>query len=197
MQHQRRHRHRRVPTPVLDRLRCNGLRHAARTLRPQGQALDVKSAFRLSPVRPSEHHLLGMQWRGHFYFNRILPFGLHSAPFIFNALTDTVEWLAYVGGGGGGSPTCTTTWTTSSWLGLCSMLGIPLAEDKLAGPTTELEYLGILLDSRPASPQTSSRTSSPPSTSGLTALMSETSCPSSGPSALLLRSSPASSQPLP
>ena len=30
---------------------------------------------------------------------------------------------------------------------LCGALGIPLAEDKLAEPTTELEYLGILLDS--------------------------------------------------
>ncbi len=46
--------------------------------------LDVKSEFRLCPVHHSDHHLLRMQWQGHFYFDRVLPFGLRSAPFIFD-----------------------------------------------------------------------------------------------------------------
>ena len=40
--------------------------------------LDIKSAFRLCPVHPSEHHLLGMCWQGRYYFDRVLPFGLRS-----------------------------------------------------------------------------------------------------------------------
>lgn len=35
----------------------------------------------------------------------------------------------------------------STLTGLCKQLSIPLAEDKRKGPTTLLEYLGILLDS--------------------------------------------------
>ena len=56
--------------------------------------LDVKSAFRLCPVRPEDHHLLGMRWQGSFFFDKVLPFGLRSAPFIFNCLADAIEWLA-------------------------------------------------------------------------------------------------------
>ena len=57
--------------------------------------LDVKSAFRLCPVRPSEYHLLGMHWQGQYHFAKILPFGLPSAPFIFNCLAEGLEWLAH------------------------------------------------------------------------------------------------------
>ena len=56
--------------------------------------IDIKNAFRLCPVHPLDHHLLGMKWRGSFYFDQILPFGLRSAPFIFNCLADTLEWIA-------------------------------------------------------------------------------------------------------
>ncbi len=37
--------------------------------------------------------------------------------------------------------------TGASLIALCQLLNIPLAEDKLEGPSTQLEYLGILLDS--------------------------------------------------
>jgi hypothetical protein len=31
---------------------------------------DVKNAFRIIPIRPSDHYLLGMKWRGLYYFDR-------------------------------------------------------------------------------------------------------------------------------
>ena len=43
---------------------------------------DLKSAFRMIPVRPQDWELLGMQWRDHFYHDTCLPFGLRSAPFL-------------------------------------------------------------------------------------------------------------------
>ena len=121
--------------------------------------LDVKSAFRLCPVRPADHHLLGMKWRGQYYFDRVLPFGLRSAPYLFNLLAEAVEWIAKQAGilhihhylddfflaGAPDSPQCSQSLERLS--GLCNDLGIPLAEEKLEGPTTCLEYLGILLDS--------------------------------------------------
>ncbi len=56
--------------------------------------LDVRSAFRLCPVRPKDHHLLGMRWQGQYIFDRVLGLGLRSAPFIFNSLATAIEWLA-------------------------------------------------------------------------------------------------------
>ena len=43
---------------------------------------DVKSAFRNIPVHPDDWELLGMEWRGLYFFDRVLPFGLRSAPYI-------------------------------------------------------------------------------------------------------------------
>ena len=34
-----------------------------------------------------------MQWEGKFYYDKVLPFGLKSAPFLFNQLSKAVEWL--------------------------------------------------------------------------------------------------------
>ena len=36
---------------------------------------------------------LGMKWRNQYYVDLALPFGLRSAPFIFNAIADLVEWI--------------------------------------------------------------------------------------------------------
>ena len=54
--------------------------------------IDIKSAYRLVPVSPLDRHYLGMQWDGQIYVDRMLPFGLRSAPKIFNAIADALEW---------------------------------------------------------------------------------------------------------
>ncbi len=54
---------------------------------------DVQSAFRNIPVHPDDWELLGMKWRGLYFFDRVLPFGLRSAPYIFNMLSDALEWI--------------------------------------------------------------------------------------------------------
>ena len=41
--------------------------------------VDIKSAYRIIPVRPSDRYLLGMRWRDKFYVDLALPFGLRSA----------------------------------------------------------------------------------------------------------------------
>ena len=54
---------------------------------------DVESPYRSVPAHPSDRHLLGMKWRNQYYADLALPFGLRSAPFIFNAIADLVEWI--------------------------------------------------------------------------------------------------------
>ena len=55
--------------------------------------VDVRSAFRLCPVHPADWFLLGICWEKHYYYDRVLPFGLRSAPYIFNKFADGLQWI--------------------------------------------------------------------------------------------------------
>ena len=54
---------------------------------------DLKSAFRLIPIHPDDWNLLGIPRKSQYYVDMYLPFGLRSAPFIFNQLSDGLEWI--------------------------------------------------------------------------------------------------------
>ena len=54
---------------------------------------DIESAFRLIPLGPSDYELFGMYWEGSYYYDKVLPFGFRSAPFLFNLLSDAIEWI--------------------------------------------------------------------------------------------------------
>ena len=121
---------------------------------------DVECAYRNVAVHPEDRYLLGMKWRNAYFVDLVLPFGLRSAPFIFTAVADVIQWsLIYNHGvdflrhylddfitlGPPGSPVCLHN--LQSCLQLCSELGLPLHPDKLEGPSTCLTILGIELDS--------------------------------------------------
>ena len=55
--------------------------------------MDIKSAYRLIPVHPQDRPLLGMCWDKRVFVDNALPFGLRSAPKIFNAVADALEWI--------------------------------------------------------------------------------------------------------
>ena len=121
--------------------------------------IDIKYAFRLCPVRVADFPLLGMFWQGGFYIDTRLPFGSRSSPFIFNQLASLLCWLIITVCGivfvlhylddfilaARDSPTCSRFMSTV--LSLFSYVGVPIAEDKLIGPSTCLTYLGIEIDS--------------------------------------------------
>ena len=120
--------------------------------------VDVKAAYRMVPVHPDDHCLLGMQWEGKLYIDTALPFGLCSAPKIFNALADAIEWVLCTGGvkyvrhylddfillGPPGTNQCTRD--VERVLDTFHDLGLPVAENKLVGPSTCLTFLGIEID---------------------------------------------------
>lgn len=54
---------------------------------------DVKDAFRNIPVAPHMQWLLGFQWRDQYYQGTCLPFGLSTAPFIFNLFAEAFHWI--------------------------------------------------------------------------------------------------------
>ena len=120
--------------------------------------IDIKSAFRLLPVHPADRHLLGMKWKGDVYLDCCLPFGLRSAPRLFNVLADLLEWILKQRGvsfcihylddfltiGPPDSFTCQQNLQTIQQV--CKQLGIPLALEKVEGPSTSLDFFGITLD---------------------------------------------------
>ena len=124
--------------------------------------IDIKRAFRLLPVLLAHWILLGICWPGQFFIDTRLPFGLGSSPAIFNRFADAVCWIIqniyhilnlihYSDDFFLVSPNDNTkaeqepTTVNSAF----SYLGVPIAEDKLEGPTTSLTYLGIYLNSSP------------------------------------------------
>lgn len=54
---------------------------------------DLKSAFRLIPIHPNDWHLLGIYWKAQYFVDLYLFFGFRSAPFLFNQLSDALEWI--------------------------------------------------------------------------------------------------------
>ena len=61
--------------------------------------VDIKSAFRIVPIHPEDRWLLGMKWGGKLFIDTVLPFGLRSAPKLFNTLADAIEWVVRHEGG--------------------------------------------------------------------------------------------------
>ena len=55
--------------------------------------VDIESVYRIISVSPQHQHLLRLDWKGRIYVDTALPFGLRSAPKIFCALSDTIEWI--------------------------------------------------------------------------------------------------------
>ena len=121
--------------------------------------VDVKSAYRNVSIHPDDRWLMGMLWEGGLYIDTALPFGLRSAPKIFTAIADAVEWVVKQEGvdfvlhylddfllvGAPASQECTGALTTL--LSVFDRLGLPVATDKLEGPGCQLTFLGFELDS--------------------------------------------------
>ena len=122
------------------------------------EKVDVESAYRLVPVQPHDRALQAVQWQGLTYVDPMLPFGLRSAPKIFNAIAATFHWhLSQLGIGHirhylddfiimapPESHKCQEDLATL--LRAASTLGIPIASQKTEGPTTSLVFLGIEAD---------------------------------------------------
>ncbi len=56
--------------------------------------LDIKSAFKIIPVHPNDHHLLGLTWENQFFYDKTLPMGCRSSCAIFEEFSTAVEWIA-------------------------------------------------------------------------------------------------------
>ena len=115
--------------------------------------VDVRSTYRIIPVH--DLWVLGMMWDGSVYVDLALPFGLRSAPKIFNAVADALEWYTKQQGAGtlfhylddfltvGEPASSECSVSVTILLSVIGYLGIPVAMDKLEGLSTCITFLGI------------------------------------------------------
>ena len=149
--------------PALCSLSYPSVDEAARIIADLGRGtilakLDIESAYRNMPVHPEDRPLLGMEWEGQVFADAALPFGLRSAPQIFNALADALAWILQREGacallhylddfliiGKPQSEECAGSVVLTQ--AVCWKLGVPLAMHKCKGPSCSLTFLGILID---------------------------------------------------
>ena len=120
--------------------------------------VDIESAYRLIPVHPADRCLQAIQWENHIFIDSMLPFGLRSAPKIFNAVADALHWYLQQSGipllfhylddfviaGPPHSPQCADSLAILDTE--CAFLNLPMAAHKREGPSTCLTILGIIID---------------------------------------------------
>lgn len=120
--------------------------------------MDVKSAFRLLPVNPSDHQLLGFKFNNDYYYDMCLPMGCSISCALWEKFAHFVQWVVEEKTGihtlnhylddfiFAGSTFEICDLLMSSFKNTCDEFCIPLAEEKTEGPKTVLTFLGIVID---------------------------------------------------
>ena len=126
----------------------------------KGARIDIRSAFRNLPIHFSDLKYLGFMLNGYYYINCCLPFGASSSCLLFEKVASAVQWIVQ-------------NETNCKWIShflddfpmlergrkrlkqlmlrftcIVEEIGLPIAHDKTLGPTSDLEYLGLVLDFR-------------------------------------------------
>ena len=118
--------------------------------------IDLSRYFRQLPLDPGDYSLIGYIVEGKIYFDKVLPMGMRSAPYIAQRITNAIAYihrqlefflLHYVDDFVGAEHR-DRIWEAYNVLeGLLQQLKVEIANDKLVPPTTKLEFLGVTFDS--------------------------------------------------
>jgi hypothetical protein len=122
---------------------------------------DVRSAFKLVPVRPQDRALLGLRWQEQYYYEVVLPFGLRTSGYRWEEFAEALHFLLekrlgiqlafhYVDDFLLLAPPGTLVLATQQRQQVedfCrSRLRLPFADEKTTGPATDVVFLGIQID---------------------------------------------------
>ena len=119
---------------------------------------DIKDAYRLVPLHPSCYNLLGFKLKGLYYYDKCLPMGASSSCKIFETISTALQAILaslykvrflvkmlddflFLGRS---EREC--RYGLDSFIHLCGLLAIPLAEDKTVLPTRCVTFLGVNID---------------------------------------------------
>ena len=121
---------------------------------------DIKSAFRLLPVSVLDFDQLGFKFNGKFYFDKAMPFRCSIACQCWELYSTFLEFCVarqssvgkllhylddFLFGGKKGTNHCACI--MSVFQGKMTLLGVPIAYEKTEGPTTQICFLGLEIDS--------------------------------------------------
>ena len=117
---------------------------------------DIESAYQNIAIHPLDRHLLGLKWRNAYHIDLTLPFGLCSAPAIFNSVAELVELILvhnygiedllhylddFIMAAPANSMVCASNIQTA--VAVVARLGLPLHPQKCLGPASCMVVLGI------------------------------------------------------
>ena len=54
---------------------------------------DIKSAFRIIPIRPADYDILGVFWQGKYYYDRAMLMACASSCRTFELFSTAIEWI--------------------------------------------------------------------------------------------------------
>ena len=121
---------------------------------------DIQSAYRIVPIHPSQHHLLGFKWRNHYYYDKYLPMGMAEACSMFERISDGFVYVFKKFGVTNivkvlddflilDTTEIDCNCSLKKFIFICNALSIPLVEAKTSqSATQEIVFLGVKLDSR-------------------------------------------------
>jgi len=120
---------------------------------------DLQRAYRLLAVTLQDRQLLVTKWKNQYYVDLCLPFGARSAPQIFTRFADILEWIFIQHGpinniqhslddffvcGPPQSDYCQKSLDVA--FSICEDLGVGIEHSKTDGPSTNIVFLGLILD---------------------------------------------------
>ncbi|PJE77719.1 hypothetical protein CI610_03354 [invertebrate metagenome] len=121
---------------------------------------DIENAFRIIPIHPQDHNLLGMKVGEHYYYDKVLPMGCSISCRLFEEFSTALHWVLqnklqtagvthvlddFLFVAPKNSNKCQTD--LENFLNLCKQVCIPIKHSKTVLPCTTITFLGIELDS--------------------------------------------------
>ena len=118
--------------------------------------IDLSRYFRQIPLDPGDYSLIGYIINGKIYFDKVLPMGMRSAPYIAQRITNAIAFihcslhyfiLNYVDDFMGAELKDKVWQAYNALTQLLESLRVETSKEKIVPPTTRLEFLGITFDS--------------------------------------------------
>lgn len=120
---------------------------------------DIEDAFRIVPICPTDHELLGMYFDNQYYYDKCLPMGMSYSCKLFERVSSAIQWIAenklQVSGCAHilddfffAAPSHGKAISDlNNFLKCMADIGIPIKSSKTVHPTQTLSFVGIELDS--------------------------------------------------
>jgi len=120
---------------------------------------DIEHSFKLIPIHPDDHELLGFSLDNKFYYDKTLPMGLSFSCNLFEKFSSSIHWVVdhklkstgcvhvlddFLFVGPPNSYLCLQT--LQQFLSMADDIGIPIKNEKTVLPTTVITFLGLELD---------------------------------------------------